>query len=119
MSPDSGQILANAASEADLKVKCPRCGELRGSRVKRRGFIQKQIMPFLGYYPWSCGTCRFSWNSKIRGEKKIKRIGMKGPKAFVEPNFDITSQPASVARIPAVAKHPNRFDDDTQEDIGD
>ncbi|SFS09521.1 hypothetical protein SAMN05421771_1660 [Granulicella pectinivorans] len=122
MSSDSGQILPHAASEADLKVKCPKCGELRGSRVKRRGFVQKQIMPFLGYFPWACGACRFTWNSKIRGEKKIKRYGMKGPKAYVEPSFDFAArqaQPVSPAAGPRPIQHQNRFDDDTHEDIGD
>jgi ssDNA-binding Zn-finger/Zn-ribbon topoisomerase 1 len=121
MSPDHGQILPNAASEGDLKVKCPKCGEMRGSRVKRRGFVQKQIMPFLGYFPWSCGACRFSWNSKIRGEKKMKRLGMKGPKAFVEPDFDFSRRPQSVQPAAAPKARPavNRFEDDTHEDIGD
>jgi ssDNA-binding Zn-finger/Zn-ribbon topoisomerase 1 len=125
MPSETGQTLPNSASVsgADLKVPCPKCGELRGSRVKRRGFIQKQIMPFFGYFPWQCGSCRFAWNSKIRGEKKRRRIG-KGPKAFVEPTLGFNEEPlpspsrqiqAAPTRQPAPID--NRYVDDTHEDV--
>jgi hypothetical protein len=94
MSSESGQTLPYSASVAggDLKVTCPRCGELRGSRVKRRGFVQKQVMPFFGYFPWQCGACRFEWNSKVRGEKRKRRVD-NGPRAFVEPHMDLSTRP--------------------------
>ena len=125
MNPKSGQTIPNSASVAgaDLKVTCPKCGELRGSRVKRRGFVQKQIMPFFGYFPWQCGSCRFAWNSKVRGEKRRRRTG-KGPQAFVEPSMGFNDEPlpSPSRQVRAVAPKPpapivNRYADDTHEDV--
>jgi len=123
MNPEFGQTLPNSASAAgaDLKVVCPRCGELRGSRVKRKGFMQKQVMPFFGYFPWQCGACRHQWNSKIRGEKKRRRVG-RGPKAYIEPSLAFQHERPS-AQIPIpIPKTPllpidNSYRDDTHEDV--
>jgi hypothetical protein len=80
-------------------------------------------MPFFGYFPWQCGSCRFAWNSKIRGEKKRRRIG-KGPKSFVEPTLGFKDEPirsASGQRPPVVPTQPapidNHYVDDTHEDV--
>lgn len=126
MSPAPGQTLPNSASNAgsDLKVVCPKCGELRGSRVKRRGFFQKQIMPFFGYFPWQCGACRHEWNSKLRGEKKRRRS--RSEKAYVEPHLDFQEAPHLTGHpaVPAPPAQPstahpidNHYEDDSHEDV--
>lgn len=126
MNHESGQTLPHSASVSggDVKVTCPKCGELRGSRIKRRGFVQKQIMPFFGYFPWQCGSCRFTWNSKLRGERKRRSRTSTSPKAFVEPAYGFNQEPLPspssqgrpVAQRPPVRVAPE-FDDDTHEDV--
>lgn len=38
-------------------MHCKNCGcSLR--RVSRRGFLQKRVYTFFGYYPWECPICR-------------------------------------------------------------
>ncbi len=40
------------------KVYCPECGASRIRRVERKGFMQKHVYPFFGYFPWHCRECR-------------------------------------------------------------
>lgn len=38
-------------------MHCERCGSnLR--RLTRRGFLQKKVFAWFGYYPWECPICR-------------------------------------------------------------
>ena len=39
------------------QVLCQKCGSQRVHRVHREGFLQLQVYPRFGYYPWSCKTC--------------------------------------------------------------
>lgn len=43
-------------SEREL-ISCQRCGSGRVRRVYREGFLQINIYPLLGYYPWRCTQC--------------------------------------------------------------
>jgi hypothetical protein len=36
-------------------------------RVHRHGFLQQQVFPKLGLYPWECLTCREVFLKKGRG----------------------------------------------------
>ena len=59
---ESGFVGTAAAKEAVTKeaVICPRCGSDRSRRVGREKFLEKNIYPFFGYFPWRCGRCRAS-----------------------------------------------------------
>lgn len=57
---------------------CPYCQSKRIKRLKRRGYIQKRILPKLGGYPYHCGNCGrdvmlfigSNLSSKRHGEEK-------------------------------------------------
>jgi hypothetical protein len=38
-------------------VVCAVCA-IKLRRVQRRGFVQKHILPLLGFFPWECPVCR-------------------------------------------------------------
>lgn len=38
-------------------VSCQRCGSGKMRRVYRDGFLQMNVYPLLGYYPWRCSQC--------------------------------------------------------------
>ena len=38
-------------------VSCQKCGSGKVRRVYREGFLQTNIYPLLGYYPWRCIQC--------------------------------------------------------------
>ncbi len=42
--------------ERDAMV-CTRCGS-NMRRLSRKGFLQRKIYSFFGYYPWECPLCR-------------------------------------------------------------
>ncbi|MGH9561369.1 MAG: hypothetical protein ACRD3S_07935, partial [Terracidiphilus sp.] len=45
------------ATSAKELVSCHRCGSGKVRRVFREGFLQANIYPLLGYYPWRCSQC--------------------------------------------------------------
>jgi hypothetical protein len=46
---------------------CPNCSLPYGARTERKGFFQKKIASFFGYFPWTCKACRVNFYSKDRG----------------------------------------------------
>ena len=46
---------------------CPTCSLPYGARTERKGFFQKRIASFFGYFPWTCKACRVNFYSKDRG----------------------------------------------------
>ncbi|MGC9224207.1 MAG: hypothetical protein ACP5E2_09790 [Terracidiphilus sp.] len=53
---DTGELDAVETIER-VPVYCSVCGSNRMRRVHRKGFLQLNIYPLLGYYPWRCGAC--------------------------------------------------------------
>lgn len=49
---------------------CPKCRSRRTSRVKRNGFFQTVVLPYLDRYPWECSACRSVFAFKSRGRLK-------------------------------------------------
>ncbi len=49
---------------------CPKCHSRRTSRVKRYGFLQTVVLPYLERYPWECSGCRSVFTFKSRGRAK-------------------------------------------------
>ena len=46
---------------------CPNCSLPYGARTERKGFFQKRVASFFGYFPWTCKACRVNFYSKDRG----------------------------------------------------
>ena len=61
------------------ELRCPTCGSRRLRRQERKGFLQKRVYSFLGFYPWRCGTCKTNFYMRRRSitkgtkEKKYKK----------------------------------------------
>jgi predicted nucleic acid-binding Zn ribbon protein len=52
------------------RVFCPECGGKRVRRVERKGFMQKSVFPYFGFFPWYCRECRkYSMIRKRKGSK--------------------------------------------------
>jgi predicted RNA-binding Zn-ribbon protein involved in translation (DUF1610 family) len=59
--------------EGKTEMQCSRCGRnLR--RLARKGFLQKEIYPRFGYYPWECPVCREMMMLKKQYQRKKHRI---------------------------------------------
>ncbi len=48
------------------ELTCPKCGSGHLHRVERKGFLEKRIYSFFGYYPWRCHRCRQKFYLKKR-----------------------------------------------------
>jgi ribosomal protein S27AE len=44
-------------SSAHERVYCHECGSDKVFRITRKGFLQKQLFAWFGYYPWRCTRC--------------------------------------------------------------
>jgi hypothetical protein len=66
MASDAQRLPATAAR----RLRCPKCRSLTMRRIKRSGFLQKNIFPLLGYYPWECASCRLEKLFHNRGPKR-------------------------------------------------
>jgi hypothetical protein len=60
-------------AEENSRIRCPHCGNDRPRRVERKTFLEKRILPILGYYPWTCGFCKSSFLARKRNRRKSKR----------------------------------------------
>jgi hypothetical protein len=44
-------------SKEKMEMKCRKCSnDLR--RIQRESFMQREVYPLFGYYPWECPLCR-------------------------------------------------------------
>jgi DNA-directed RNA polymerase subunit RPC12/RpoP len=58
------------AGKGTRRLQCPRCQQLTMRRIKRSGFLQKNLLTWFGYYPWECAICRLRKLIKDRGTSK-------------------------------------------------
>jgi hypothetical protein len=42
-------------------------------RIKREGFLRKNLAPLFGFYPWRCSICGTVQLLRARGERKSTR----------------------------------------------
>ncbi len=54
-------------------MTCTNCGSHRLRRIKREGFLRKNLAPLLGFYPWRCSVCGSVHLFRARGERKSTR----------------------------------------------
>jgi ribosomal protein L37AE/L43A len=48
------------------KPQCPHCESIPLRRQARFGFLQREVLSRLGYFPWECGQCREIFIRKLR-----------------------------------------------------
>ena len=51
-------------------MKCTKCHYGKLSRTKRVGLLEDNLLPFFGYFPWLCSTCKQRVLLKNRGERR-------------------------------------------------
>ena len=69
---------ASESDELNQKVFCDYCGnQLR--RLVRKGFMQKNIYSWFGYYPWECPLCREPM--LVKQQHLLKKRGGDEPEA--------------------------------------
>jgi predicted nucleic acid-binding Zn ribbon protein len=61
------------------RVFCPECGGNRVRRIERKGFMQKHVYAWFGYFPWYCRECHK--NSMLRKRNRSKST----KKQYMEP----------------------------------
>ena len=54
-------------------MACKTCGANEMAGRKRESFLEKNIYPHFGYYPWVCLTCKQQVLLKVRGERRKKK----------------------------------------------
>jgi hypothetical protein len=60
-------------------MECPRCQSDEMCRIQRVGFLQMQVFPLFGFYPWMCRRCRLfrmKWVSE-EPNKAARKAGQK------------------------------------------
>jgi hypothetical protein len=60
-------------AKANSKVFCPKCGNDRPRRVERKGFMQKHIYHWFGYFPWNCRHCHEYFLLRLRYRTKSSK----------------------------------------------
>lgn len=48
----------NRQSEERANLICPKCQYNGMRRVRRQGWLERELLPRLGFYPWECIDCR-------------------------------------------------------------
>ncbi|MBB5344612.1 hypothetical protein [Tunturibacter empetritectus] len=51
-------------------MQCTKCHYGKLSRTKRVGLLEGSVLPFFGYFPWTCSTCKQRVLLKDRGERR-------------------------------------------------
>ncbi len=41
-----------------MKKQCDRCSGNFFRRLNRKGFMERKVLPYLGFFPWECALCR-------------------------------------------------------------
>ena len=41
-----------------MKKQCDRCSGKFFRRLNRKGFMERTVLPHLGFFPWECALCR-------------------------------------------------------------
>ena len=68
---DAGELDAEKSVER-VPVYCKVCGSNRMRRAHRKGFMQLNLYPILGYFPWRCGACGVRVMLRKRHRAKVR-----------------------------------------------
>jgi hypothetical protein len=56
-----------------MKRQCANCAGKECRRLNRQGFLERRVLPLMGYFPWECAVCRkkvFLRTTGRRGRKE-------------------------------------------------
>jgi len=53
-------------------MQCPNCSSHQFHRIKRVGFLEINIYPLFGLFPWKCSKCRSRHLLHERGKRHKK-----------------------------------------------
>jgi hypothetical protein len=61
-----------------MKKQCERCHAEEFRRLNRVGFVERKVLPLLGFFPWECALCRRKTFLQADGHKTVshKAVGM-------------------------------------------
>jgi hypothetical protein len=48
---------------------CAHCQGKECRRLNREGFLERRILPLLGYFPWECSLCRKKFFLRADGHR--------------------------------------------------
>ena len=66
-------ILQQAREQSVKRKKCARCGATAFRRINRIRFMERVLLPWLGFYPWECAVCRRKTYYRNNGHREMKR----------------------------------------------
>jgi hypothetical protein len=73
-----------------MKKVCGRCHAEEFRRLNRIGFIERTVLPLLGFFPWECALCRRKMFLRADGHKvggvSVKRERRRAQVAFNPPD---------------------------------
>ena len=70
-------------------MNCTRCHHGKLSRTRRVGFLEDNLLPFFGYFPWLCSACKQRILLKDRGERRrVSRTEDPDPTSLAQPKKD-------------------------------
>ena len=67
-----------------MKKQCDRCSGKFFRRLNRKGYLERVVLPALGFFPWECALCRRKVVLRTDGFK---------------PRSEPASDPAPVAQV--------------------
>ncbi len=67
--------IGQAPPEIMQKRPCTYCEGQELRRLNRAGFVERQVLPLLGYYPWECALCRRKVFLRTDGVRKARPAG--------------------------------------------
>ncbi len=62
-------------------VVCPQCKARTAMRINRTSFLERQVYPRFGYYPWKCGGCGITFLYQFQGTRVRRRKSEKSEEA--------------------------------------
>lgn len=60
------------------KKLCKHCGSGRLRRLNRRGWLQHNLLPLMGFFPWECVICRSRVFYRDDGHRIHAEAGLHG-----------------------------------------
>lgn len=76
--PNNSKVYTQISHKTSSRLLCPSCHTPTLRRMPRRGFLQKVMLPKLGYFPWECSLCRKVHCFRDRGVRQRSKSDAAG-----------------------------------------
>jgi hypothetical protein len=96
-----------------MKKQCGRCHAEEFRRLNRMGFLERKVLPMLGYFPWECALCRRKTYLHADGHKAVG-LSLGRDRRRVQAAFDPPDrrQPQSSSAAASAGNKPSKAPDD-------